>query len=418
MAKGGKLLFLHRDQLGSIVAITDLNGKLVEARHFDAWGKILSITDGNSNKLDKLLLDRGYTGHEHLASVGLIHMNGRLYDPALHRFLMPDNYIQDPFNTQNFNRYGYCLNNPLVYVDQDGEWVFLVAALIGAYIGGAQANGTYNPFKWNYSNADTWMGITGGAIIGVASAGVGIAVGGAVAAELAAVGISGGIMGGAIAGASGGIASGFISGGFMSGLPGGNGKFWESAGWGALSGFVGGAILGGATGALTTPKGHNIWTGREIPQPVQTLETTPIGVHLDVENNITGNLELKAPTSVSLEIQQPKLISIETPDRGIKLISQFSENSIDKGVRLTMSQKELHIFANKLHPKPWLNDLSTKMGGNQNVIESILRNVSGKIQPNTSGVFQVSTTIDGIQIYVRGYINQGVPIINTVYIPK
>ena len=54
-----------------------------------------------------------------------------------------------------------------------------------------------------------------------------------------------------------------------------------------------------------------------------------------------------------------------------------------------MSQKELHIFANKLHPKPWLNDLSTKMGGNQNVIESILRNVSGKTQPNTSGVFQV-----------------------------
>lgn len=72
-----------------------------------------------------------------------------------------------------------------------------------------------------------------------------------------------------------------------------------------------------------------------------------------------------------------------------------------------MSQKELHIFANKLHPKPWLNDLSTKMGGNQNVIESILRNVSGKIQPNTSGVFH----IDGIQIYVRGYINQGVPIL-------
>ena len=415
-----KYLYLHRDYLGSIVMLTDENGSIAERRHFDPWGQPIKVEDGAGNTLDKLtLLDRGFTGHEHLQTVGLIHMNGRLYDPALHRFLQPDNFVQDPFNTQNFNRYGYCLNNPLVYVDQDGEWVFLVAALIGAYIGGAQANGTYNPFKWNYSNADTWMGITGGAIIGVASAGVGIAVGGAVAAELAAVGISGGIMGGAIAGASGGIASGFISGGFMSGLPGGNGKFWESAGWGALSGFVGGAVIGGATGALTTPKGHNIWTGREIPQPVQTLETTPMGVHLDVENNITGNLELNAPTTNSvLDLQQPKLIPIETPDGGIKLISQFSESSIDKGVRLTMSQKELHIFANKLHPKPWLNDLSTKMGGNQNVIESILRNVSGKIQPNTSGVFQVSTTIDGIQIYVRGYINQGVPIINTVYIPK
>jgi len=136
----GKLLFLHRDQLGSIIAITDLNGKLVEARHFDAWGKVLSITDGNGNKLENLLLDRGYTGHEHLSSVGLIHMNGRLYDPALHRFLMPDNYIQDPFNTQNFNRYGYCLNNSLVYVDQNGEEIItaivVIGTIVGAYFGG------------------------------------------------------------------------------------------------------------------------------------------------------------------------------------------------------------------------------------------------------------------------------------------
>ena len=49
-------------------------------------------------------------------------MNGRLYDPALHRFLQPDNYVQDPFNTQNFNRYGYVLNNPLLYTDPTGEY--------------------------------------------------------------------------------------------------------------------------------------------------------------------------------------------------------------------------------------------------------------------------------------------------------
>ena len=48
-------------------------------------------------------------------------MNGRLYDPVLHRFLQPDNYVQDPFNTQNFNRYGYVLNNPLKYTDPSGE---------------------------------------------------------------------------------------------------------------------------------------------------------------------------------------------------------------------------------------------------------------------------------------------------------
>jgi len=91
----------------------------------------------------------------------------------------------------------------------------------------------------------------------------------------------------------------------MSLLPGGNGKFWESAGWGALSGFVGGAILGGATGALTTPKGHNIWTGREIPQPVQTLEGAPIKINLEA-NDLDG-----------LSLQDAKLqIKQAIPDNG------------------------------------------------------------------------------------------------------
>ena len=232
-------------------------------------------------------------------------MNGRLYDPALHRFLQPDNYVQDPFNTQNFNRYGYCLNNPLVYVDENGEFIItalIVGAIIGAYIGGSQANGTYNPFKWDFNNVETWGGIVGGGIIGCLSGGVAAYAGGLAAAGLSAYGITGGVIGGAVVGAT--------------------------------SGLVGGAVIGGATGALTTPKGHNIWTGREIQQPVQTLEGAPINIHLDAENNITGNLELNAPTrnSVALDVQQPKLIPIETPDGGIKLISQFSENSIDKGV--------------------------------------------------------------------------------------
>ena len=173
----GKLLFLHRDQLGSIVAITDLNGKLVEARHFDAWGKVLSITDGNGNKLDKLLLDRGYTGHEHLASVGLIHMNGRLYDPALHRFLMPDNYIQDPFNTQNFNRYGYCLNNPLKYTDPNGEIIWaavIVGAIIGAtsYATSAAMNDSWSWEKFAWSTlGGAVMGAIGGSSVATSLSG-------------------------------------------------------------------------------------------------------------------------------------------------------------------------------------------------------------------------------------------------------
>jgi RHS repeat-associated protein len=115
-------LYLHRDYQGSILAITDATGAVLEKRLFDAWGNVAKVQDGAGNTLNGLtILDRGYTGHEHLQSVGLIHMNGRLYDAKLHRFLQPDNFVQDPTNTQNFNRYGYVLNNPLKYTDPSGE---------------------------------------------------------------------------------------------------------------------------------------------------------------------------------------------------------------------------------------------------------------------------------------------------------
>ncbi|WP_454997014.1 RHS repeat-associated core domain-containing protein [Capnocytophaga leadbetteri] len=332
---------------------------MIAERLFDPWGQPIKVEDGAGKVLQGLtLLDRGYTGHEHLQTVGLIHMNGRLYDPALHRFLQPDNYVQDPFNTQNFNRYGYCLNNPLVYVDENGEFiitVLIVGAIIGAYIGGSQANGTYNPFKWDFNNVDTWIGMVGGAVVGGVSGGVAAYAGGLAAAGLAAYGITGGVIGGAVVGATSGLVGGAISGGFMSLLPGGNGKFWESAGWGALSGFVGGAILGGATGALTTPKGHNIWTGREI-QPVQTLEGAPINIHLDAENNITGNLELNTPTTNSvLDLQQPKLIPIETPDGGIRLLRMGNTdiNSLQGEVRNNFKRFISKIPANSKTNATW-----------------------------------------------------------------
>lgn len=115
-------LYLHRDYQGTILAVTDANGALVEKRLFDAWGTIIKVQDGAGNTLAGLtVLDRGYTGHEHLQSVGLINMNARLYDPILHRFLQVDNYIQDPTSTQNYNQYGYVLNNPLLYSDPSGN---------------------------------------------------------------------------------------------------------------------------------------------------------------------------------------------------------------------------------------------------------------------------------------------------------
>ncbi|CAC9483588.1 hypothetical protein BPUTSESOX_624, partial [uncultured Gammaproteobacteria bacterium] len=68
------------------------------------------------------LTNRGFTGHEHIDEMGFIHMNGRVYDPQIGRFLSADPYIQAPYNTQSYNRYSYVMNNPLKYTDPSGYW--------------------------------------------------------------------------------------------------------------------------------------------------------------------------------------------------------------------------------------------------------------------------------------------------------
>ena len=62
----------------------------------------------------------GYTGHEHLDEVGLVHMNGRIYDPASGRFLQAAPIVQSPGNSQSYNRYSYVMNNPLGLTDPSG----------------------------------------------------------------------------------------------------------------------------------------------------------------------------------------------------------------------------------------------------------------------------------------------------------
>ena len=120
--------FICRDYLGSITHLASSTGSLTQELSFDAWGRLrnpsnhLAYTPGNE---PALFLGRGYTGHEHLPWFGLVNMNGRLYDPAVGRFLSPDDYVQMPDFTQKKNRYSYCLNNPLVYTDPSREF-FLV----------------------------------------------------------------------------------------------------------------------------------------------------------------------------------------------------------------------------------------------------------------------------------------------------
>jgi RHS repeat-associated protein len=116
-----------------------------------------------------ILTNRGFTFHEHLEDFGLIHMNGRIYDPVLGMFLSPDNYVQAPDFTQSLNRYAYAYNNPLLYIDPDGEfpWVFAIGFVIGAYAGGSIANNDWTPWNggWEW-DGDTFFAMAFGGLVG------------------------------------------------------------------------------------------------------------------------------------------------------------------------------------------------------------------------------------------------------------
>ena len=124
------LQYLLYDHLGSISHIVSADGLLVENLDFDPWGKRRQIPDlqplsaaaiaATYFKAAKPVTSRGFTGHEMVDEMAVIHMNGRIYDPRLGRFIQADPLIQAPYLTQSFNRYSYVMNNPLNAVDPSG----------------------------------------------------------------------------------------------------------------------------------------------------------------------------------------------------------------------------------------------------------------------------------------------------------
>ncbi|OZY85574.1 hypothetical protein CBP51_00530 [Cellvibrio mixtus] len=124
--------FMFNDHLGSLDVVTDHLGKITHSANFDAWGArrngenwltAFALGSISLTGLDQPLTRRGYTGHEMLDDHGLIHMNGRIYDQKLARFMQADPFIQAALNTQSFNRYSYLFNNPLNATDPSGYFL-------------------------------------------------------------------------------------------------------------------------------------------------------------------------------------------------------------------------------------------------------------------------------------------------------
>lgn len=334
-----QLNYICRDYLGSITHITNNTGTLLAEYSYDAWGRLRNPVNQSvyaPESVPDLLLGRGYTGHEHLAVFGLVNMNARLYDPILGRFLSPDPYVQLPDNLQGFNRYTYGMNNPLCYVDENGEvWWFVAAAVAGGIINVAM--------NWNRID-NFWQGL-GYFGVGAVSGALGYVTGGAVSTALG--GLSG-FAGGAVIGAASGASSGFVLGGGNAILSGGD--FWDvmsgaTTGMftGAATGMASGAIIGGA---ISYFQGKNVWTGADIAKGRNpfSLKNTPIG---DIDQ-FTSPIELPrelpdvAPKEVSPPTSNNSSVLNDSPTTLTHYTTEQGYNSIMESGELLPSTGPIH----------------------------------------------------------------------------
>lgn len=189
-----------------------------------------------------------------LGSLGLLGMydfGSRYYNPYLGRWFGIDPALQLT------NPYIYCGNNPLMFVDPDGEFAWFIPVIIGAIIGGTsgymigQANGASG---WNMAAY-----IFGGALLGGASGGAGAGVSAAGGGAMLAGGTSGAVAGAGFSGLATNwdiskMALGAVK-GFVSGFVGSGVSSAIGGGWGA---FTGGAAGSGLSTAMDGGSGENI----------------------------------------------------------------------------------------------------------------------------------------------------------------
>jgi RHS repeat-associated protein len=123
MSENATLKYIHqacpersrRNELGGTSVMSNTSGALLGTIKYAPFGATRSVTGA-------IATDKKFTGQE-LDDTGLYYYNARYYDPTIGRFISPETVIPNPANPQCFNRYTYCLNNPLRYTDPSGNIV-------------------------------------------------------------------------------------------------------------------------------------------------------------------------------------------------------------------------------------------------------------------------------------------------------
>jgi len=179
----GRMQYYHGNHLNSASVITDGYGNTKETIEYHPYGTYRLRTDLDASFPN---VNYTFTDQEEDDEAGLYNYKARLYDPLLGRFISADSIVPEPGNLQAYNRYSYCLNNPVIYTDPSGQFFGIddiligmaITALIGATVGAtvAAVNGTnigMGAITGAISGSLVYAGgMVGGALAGVINASI------------------------------------------------------------------------------------------------------------------------------------------------------------------------------------------------------------------------------------------------------
>ena len=225
--------YYHSDHLGSSNVITDQNGNQLASYEYTPYGTLAGNELANAQTPQPV--NHYFTGKE-LDATGLYFYGARYYDPEIGRFISADTIVQAPYDPQSLNRYSYCRNNPINYIDPTGHF-FWAAIIIGAILGAASAAANDQPI-WQ----GALMGGAGGLMVGAGAAAFGFwgAVGGGMFAGAGTAAVTGGNIGFGVLAGGLGAGLGYGLGSWVNGWS--SGSFWGEFGAGAFAGAVVGGV--------------------------------------------------------------------------------------------------------------------------------------------------------------------------------
>jgi len=267
--------YFHKDHLGSSSVMTNDQGAVVESTDYLPFGETRSHTGTEVSNYK-------FTDQELDPESGLYNYDARMYDPVTGLFVTADIMVQNFSNPQTLNRYAYCGNNPLAYVDPDGHGFWAaVGVIVGAMIGTAAAFSAINSLYAVITGGDVGQAAMTGAITGAFIGGAGGIIGlSGITSKIIQAGIY------AAAGAAGGATASAATGG--------------DVGMGALTGGIGGGIIGyfGTPNFITWQ--NNKWWGAMLDETINTSLTG--GIMGAVNAGVTGNDPLEGFTEGAKDV--------------------------------------------------------------------------------------------------------------------